>query len=266
MISRAELSLAGAHPVAISDVPLDAIPRYSLAGLFVTVSPHTDRQTHEELLAETFGSVDWLWSGDDEFRFGTDDQELKGFTLAVPEVGSPESWDPSSWLTTEPIRGSLRSLTSGTFDAKPTDMRWVSGTGEQLICASSDASPEPRDLLRLRVAPDMDFVFTGGTYAGWILNHPAAYLVHEWEPAPPYEEPVNLQHALRAYLSMFVEPKIGMMQDGDAGLLSELDSLLAQLETLPSDPRVTVIKNQLTDFRQDWYGVGDGGSGTGEST
>lgn len=58
---------------------------YSLSGGVVTASPHTDQASHEVLLSETFGSVDWLWSADDEFRFGKTEGELRGLMLAVPE-------------------------------------------------------------------------------------------------------------------------------------------------------------------------------------
>ncbi|MGH1555294.1 hypothetical protein ACRAWF_35985 [Streptomyces sp. L7] len=89
--ARTGLLLTDHHPVAVSGTPLPYRPRFTPLGGIVSVSPHTDQRSHESLLSETFGSVDWLSSANDEFRFGKADEELKGITLYVPDDAFPAS-------------------------------------------------------------------------------------------------------------------------------------------------------------------------------
>jgi hypothetical protein len=252
-VSRNELTLTDRHAVVASGPPLPFTPRFTPLGGIVSVSPHTDQRTHEELLSETFGSVDWLSSTNDEYRFGKSDRELKGFSLYVPEHALPVSRAPVSWLETPPIPGNLRSVASKNFDAPPTEFRWVSPDGDVLLCTFREATDAHQELLRLRAAPDFDLVFTDGEYAGWLLAHPAAHLASPGEPPPEDEPPAGLVQALRAFFDLFVEPGIDRMQDGDPALLGELNALLTRLEALPEDPRVAVLRNRVTEFREDWY-------------
>lgn len=252
-VSRTDLTLTDRHAVAASGPPLSFTPRFTPLGGIVSASPHTDQPTHEELLSKTFGSVDWLSSTNDEYRFGKSDRELKGLTLYVPEHAFPASRAPVSWLDTPPTPGNLRSLAAKNFDAPPTEFRWVSPDGTVLLCGYREATNAPRELLRLRVAPDLDLVFTDGEYAGWMLDHPAAHLASPGEPATEHEPPAGLVQALCVFFDLFVEPRIDRMQDGDSALLGELNALMTRLSVLPEDPRVVVLQNRVTQFREDWY-------------
>ncbi|MFF1477300.1 hypothetical protein ACFVYD_06935 [Streptomyces sp. NPDC058301] len=146
------------------------------------------------------------------------------------------------------------ALTQANFDAKPTSLRWVSESGDHLVCAHRRPPAPVHDILRLRIAPDLDLVFANHTYAGWILNSPADHLVHEWEPAPSTPAPDSTASVLRNYLTTVIEPKIDRMQDGDPTLLGELDTLLAHIAALPADPRRDVLHDQVIDLRENWYG------------
>ncbi|MFJ8213017.1 hypothetical protein [Streptomyces sp. NPDC096033] len=247
------LDLTADFAVTLTGQPLGHTPRYSLSGAYVTASPHTGRLGHEALLAETFGSVDWLWSGDDEFRFDKADRSLRGCTLTVPEE-APTGWDPSMWADVPPTPGSMMALAQVNFDAKPTSVRWVSDSGDQLVCAHHRAPAPVHDILRLRMAPDLDLIFEDGAYAGWILNHPADHLVREWEPAPSTPAPDSTKSVLRTYLTTIIEPKIDRMQDGDPSLLGELDVLLTRIAAIPADPRRDVLHDQVVGLREAWYG------------
>ncbi|WP_331447517.1 hypothetical protein [Streptomyces xanthochromogenes] len=247
------LALTDCLSVTVAGSPLAHSPGYSLPGGFVSVSPHTDQQTHESLLAETFGSVDWLWSGDDEIRFGKDDAMLRGFTLAVPECRAPDARDFTPWLSAPLAYGAFHSLSLENFDVRPTEIRWVDESAQHLICTFRDAEPGPHGLVRVRAAQSFDFVFASNAYIGWILTAPAEFLVREWEIPPPDRAPAGLAEALYTYLDTFVEPKIERMQDKDPTLLGQVDSLLTQLTLLPDDPRRDVIEEHVADFRSDWY-------------
>ncbi|MEU5438761.1 hypothetical protein AB0G73_36260 [Streptomyces sp. NPDC020719] len=247
------LDLAADFAVTLTDRPLAHAPRYSLSGAYVTASPHTGQPSHEVLLSETFGSVDWLWSGDDEFRFDKGDRSLRGCTLTVPEEAL-EGWDPHAWTDVPPTAGSMTALTEANFDAKPTSERWVSESGAHLVCAHRRPPAPVHDILRLRIAPDLDLVFADRAYVGWILNCPADHLVREWEPAPSAPAPASMASVLRNYLTTVIEPKIDRMQDGDPALLAELDTLLARIAALPADLRRDVLHDQVIDLRENWYG------------
>jgi len=251
--ARTDLLLPDHHPVAVSGTPLPYGPRFTPLGGIVSVSPHTDQRSHESLLSETFGSVDWLSSANDEFRFGKADEELKGITLSVPDEAFPASRAPVSWLDAPPVEGSLRSLRPENFDAPPTDLRWTGPGGDLLLCAYDNPSTAPRELLRLRVARDLDLVFADGGYAGWILTHPAAHLAHPGETPAEHEPPVALVRAMSVFFDLFVEPGIDRMQDGDPELLGEIDALLAGLAPLAADPRASVLRDRVAEFRENWF-------------
>ncbi|MEV0739227.1 hypothetical protein AB0I51_25565 [Streptomyces sp. NPDC050549] len=251
--ARTDLLLTDRHPVAVSGAPLPYRPRFTPLGGIVSVSPHTDQRSHESLLSETFGSVDWLSSANDEFRFGKADEELKGVTLHVPDEAFAASRAPVTWLDAPPVEGGLRSLVPENFDAPPAGLRWTSPSGDLLLCAYDDASTAPRELLRLRVARDLDLVFADGSYAGWMLAHPAAHLARPGETPAEHEPSAELVQALRVFFGLFVEPGIDRMQDGDPELLGELDALLAGLEPLTGDPRGSVLRDRVAEFRENWF-------------
>ncbi|WP_369187233.1 hypothetical protein [Streptomyces sp. R08] len=247
------LLLPDRHPVAVSGVPLPHRPRFTPLGGIVSVSPHADQRGHEALLSETFGSVDWLSSANDEFRFGKADEELKGITLSVPDDAFPASRAPVSWLDTPPTEGSLRSLRPENFDAPPATLRWTAPGGDLLLCAYDTPSAAPRELLRLRVARDLDLVFADGSYAGWILAHPAAHLAHPGGTPAEHEPPAELIRAMGVFFDLFVEPKIDHMQDGDPELLGEIDALLTGLAPLADDPGASVLRDRVAEFRESWF-------------
>ncbi|PJN10068.1 hypothetical protein CG723_20340 [Streptomyces sp. CB01635] len=228
--------------VTVHEPPLPLTPRFSLSGEYVTVSPHTDQPTHETLLSETFGSVDWLWSGDDEFRFAAADRGLRGVILTVPETlaTDAESDRMRSWGRAPRVPGNVRAVDSRHFDARPTRVRWVSETGDQVVCAyESGAGGASQDVLRLRSAPCFDLVFVDRALSGWILDRPADFLVQEWEYAPSRPAPDGVADVLRDCLGTFGEATIGRMQDGEAAAPEVLRSLRARAPTCRRTPVAT---------------------------
>ncbi|WP_406104650.1 hypothetical protein OG698_21000 [Streptomyces sp. NBC_01003] len=102
------------------------------------------QRTRETLLSETIGSVDWLWSGDDEFRFAVVDRGLRGVIPAVPEASAAdaESDRMRSRGRASHVPGNVREVDSRHFDARPTRVRWVSDTGDQTVCADESGGAE----------------------------------------------------------------------------------------------------------------------------
>ncbi|MEV6393619.1 hypothetical protein AB0M39_02370 [Streptomyces sp. NPDC051907] len=210
-----------------------------------------DQPSHERLRSETFGSIDWLWSGDDEFRFAKSDRALAGLVLKVPETESVLSFDP--WLNAHEQPGIIYALKPENFSAASTDIRQVSDDGTRLICAHQALATQAGEVRRLRINSSLAFVFVDQIYSGWILQDPVEYLVQEWEYSPIDVAPDSLRGLLKDYLTLIVEPKIDRMQDGDPELLTELENLIERCSAHPYDPRRDVLLDQAIDLRENWY-------------
>ena len=218
----------------------------------MTVGPHVDLASHERFLSETFGSTDWLWSGDDEFRFDKKTRDLAGVILATPEEGSSGGWSPAAWLDLPRISGGLRVDNDQNFDAMPMATRWVSDDGRWMICAATGSQTSGNALLRLSVADCLDFVFADGLLIGWILESPARFLVREWEKPPGGDCAPELETALRDFLVLLTEPNIEAMQDGDPLVHSSLADLRVRLTRIPEDPRRDVLIERIDGLTEEW--------------
>lgn len=227
-------------------------PRYSISGLFVAVGPHVDMASHEKLLSGTFGSTDWLWSGDDEFRFDKETRELSGVILTTPEEGPVGSWTPAAWLALPYVPGGLRAENTGNFDARPMATRWVSEDGGWMACATTVEATPSTALLRLRVAECLDFVFADGVLVGWILESPARFLVRKSDIPPENDCGHELNEALRDFLSILTEPNIEALQDGDPIVYSSLADLRMRLTLMPVDTRRDVLIERIDDLVEEW--------------
>jgi hypothetical protein len=225
-------------------------PRYSTSGLFVTVGPHVDQESHERFLSDTFGSTDWLWSGDDEFRFDKKTRTLKGVMLSTPEEAA--TGDRYSWINSPCIPGGLQAQRNANFDAGPMATRWVSADGSWMVCASKNEPRPESDFVRLRVADSLDLVFVDGLLAGWILESPANFLVRGWEDPPTGDCEAELSSALSDFLSILTEPNIEALQDGDPSVHSSLADLRHRLTSMQADSRRDVLVNQIDDLTTEW--------------
>ncbi len=243
--------------VVADSVPaqMESVPRFSLGGRFVVVSPYEDRWGREKFIGATFGSMDWLWEGDDEIRFDKETRDLAGVMVALPEEEDP-AWDGSAWLRLPQETAGARAGTVEDFSARPVDVRWVAPGAKALVCAYSAFTSDPSGLRRLRVAPGFDLVAAAdGTYAGWILESPADCVVEAFEDRTPGSAMEAFRAALAEFLDLFVEPRIDMMQDEDPALLVRLEALLARVSALPADPRHDAMRTWMLQVREDWYAI-----------
>ncbi len=238
--------------VEASGLMVRYLPRFWLNG--ITVSPHRDGKGRERLLSRTFGSVDWLWSGDDEVRFLSATGQLESFVLTAPEVATGTSCDPHPLLLAPCRASGLKAHCADNFGFEPMDARWVSDDGKHLVCVRQDHLSRMSSYRRLRVARDVDFIFGDGELCAWALHNPARYLVHRQEMPEDEPSPPGLHRALRNYLSLFVEPNIDAMQEGDPKILHDLERLQCQLRDVPQDPRRDVLISRVNSFCDEWYG------------
>ncbi|MEV6654244.1 hypothetical protein [Streptomyces sp. NPDC051219] len=241
---------------AVESIPrgLHLVPRYSVGGHFVVVSPYFDRHSRESFLGATFGSMDWLTEDDDEFRFDKRTRELAGVMVAVPQEADAE-WDGGAWLRLPREAAGVRAAAAENFSARPTTVRWVEHGATALVCAYPEFTRDARGLRRLGVAPGFDLVAGDRGYAGWILENPADCVVDAFEPAPQGPAPEGFREALAEFLDLFVEPRIEQMQDEDPGLKVRLDGLLERASSLDPDPRRDALREWLLQVREDWYGI-----------
>lgn len=233
---------------------LSCTPRLALDIPAVSTHLAADRCAHERLLRETFGSVDWLWSGDDEFRFKKKDKSIVSLTLRIPEDGLLPAGDPHKWLAAPTKPGGLRVFTEENFSVPPATTRWVSEEADWLACSLHPTPVRETSIKRLRVANDLDLVFEDDVYAGWVLENPANYLTRGIAVSPKEPAPTPLRLAFRDYMSFFVQSTYDLMAEEDAGALKELEALLARTVNLPEDPRQKALVDQIEDQRERWYG------------
>lgn len=231
---------------------LTPLPRFSLVD--VRVSPDTDHQAHEKLLSRTFGSVDWLWAGDDEMRFSKETKEIASIAFSAPEVEIGNDWNPHSIMTAERFSGGLLAERVENFALPPMTARWMSDDGKYIVYTNQDEVGMTKKYERIEIARDLDLVFKEGKFCAWILQNPANYIVDEREFPCASPAPSALSSALRDYLTLFVEPKIDAMADGDMRLFRKLGEILQTVIATPDDPRRDILISKIRSFSAEWYG------------
>ncbi|MCP9958345.1 hypothetical protein [Streptomyces sudanensis] len=249
-----QLQLGPETLVTLTEEELPCTPRLALDIPAVCVCPAIDRHAHERLLSETFGSMDWLWSGDDEFRFRKCDKKLSSLSLRVPEVEFATDREPYEWLTATPATGGLRALSAENFGIPPASTRWISEQADLLVCSLLPTPSQGPDIRRLKIAKHLDLVFERGMYAGWILEEPADHLTHGAEG--PSEQPTStpLRLLFRDFMRFFVQPTYDLMAEEDPDALKELETLRLRATGLPADPRQKALLSQIEDQQEKWYG------------
>lgn len=73
----------------LPDRQLERDPRWMLDGGTVLIGPYHSADEHDQHLAQTIGSTDWLWSGDDELRFDQETLLLQSVLLQLPDATLP---------------------------------------------------------------------------------------------------------------------------------------------------------------------------------
>ncbi|MFE4676348.1 hypothetical protein [Streptomyces sp. NPDC056721] len=70
-------SVGGTVSVETTGRPLRFTPRFDLPGQQLIVAGYADAREREKQLADTFGSMQWLWSENDFLRFDRDSRGLQ---------------------------------------------------------------------------------------------------------------------------------------------------------------------------------------------
>jgi hypothetical protein len=209
-------------------------PRWGI-GDSLMVGPYRNGDEHEHhVVSETIGSGLWYKPEDNEFRFDKNDLTLKSIWFPIPEENMDLKNLVELWTRQEPLVGTLR-LTSSEglegFSPEFADFRWFDPQGQMLACITKNALLETESRTRLRIASDVELMFTDNHLCGWILFQPLKYAVYGWENPHPLEfEDITLITVTHEYLRIASEDFIDQLLDKDPSVLQALLNLTQQLK------------------------------------
>jgi hypothetical protein len=248
------LGLSGGVVVESTATPLEHLPRLSMNGDFLLVGDYASATDREAAYAFTTGSQEWLWSGDDDFRFLSSTGELHSIQLKVPQV-RPEAAGPTApWGLLPVVSGGLRLVALRGFSRAPAVDCWISEDATTFSARYSAHAPDG-ELLRLRTAPSLDLIFSDGQLAGWLLEQPERYLVTGWEVRAESPPDPELASVLQGFLPYLAEPLVDQItDDADPQLLAELQALESQASSRAAvTGRADALAGAIRKLIEDWY-------------
>ncbi|MFJ3665754.1 hypothetical protein ACIPSE_04800 [Streptomyces sp. NPDC090106] len=230
------------------------IPRFVVSGALVMVGPYADSEQHEMHLLATCGAGNWQDSAEDEFRFGGVDRALSSMILQVPSGTKVIDEDCAGWLLTPYEEVGFRLSLTGDFTVPKCVTSLTTPTGDRLVCGISGfPSVGSESRRRLRVCRDLDLLFSGSRYVGWILSSPVEYMTSGWIVAESSSPDSELAEVLRDYLILNTEHFHETLEEGDAASGDALRQLMARIQT---DHGAVAGRRALRDCITeilDWY-------------
>ncbi|MQS39019.1 hypothetical protein FFZ77_26610 [Streptomyces katsurahamanus] len=168
--------------------PLGFSPRFDFSSLQVIVAGYTGPAEREQQLSHTFGSMQWLWSENEHFRFDQSSRELCSATFFVPPESAPAEVCRRAPEGPPSLPSGLRAATSADFDLPQAGVVCCTSEATELRCFRDlGALDGPLDA-RIGIAPDLDLLVREGAMVGWSLADPARYLTDGFaapEDGPP---------------------------------------------------------------------------------
>jgi hypothetical protein len=237
-------------------------PRWGVSGRSLKVGSYHNGDEHEHhIVAETIGSGLWYGPEDsNEFRFDENDLTLKSIWFPVPEENMDLGNLVDLWTRQEPLVGALR-LTSSEgsegFSPEFADFRWFDPQGRMLVCITKNALLETESRTRLRIATDVELMFTDNHLCGWILFQPLKYAVYGWEDPHPLEfaEDSTLTMATQEYLQIASKPFIDQLLDEDPEVLKALQNINQKLDKgITTGYQRKVLSESIERLIENFYG------------
>ncbi|MEU9115743.1 hypothetical protein AB0D04_29175 [Streptomyces sp. NPDC048483] len=244
----------------------------------MAIGGYAHQEERDTQLTHTFGSQQWLWSEEDDFRFHDSERSApsgpsdpsKPSKPSAPSAPSepPAPPDPSDrrleslyllipdepctvpeeacagWIRTTVVAGGLRAEVKKGFALETTTTRWLAPEARHMICLREQAphTPSPEEGgMRLRIAPDTDLLLADGKMAGWMLTNPARYLVKGWDRPADTPPAPGTSLLLAAYLAMTSWPAFEKILDGDGAACRELRALEERIRHQTGDPSRTAV-------------------------
>lgn len=212
----------GTAPAHIEvDTTVADVPTWSVQTL--NAGPPRSSPAYNQHVHDTVGSS-YDWS--DEIRFDKRTGRLASFVLKTPEAGTVAPEIAKSWLALRRQTGIpvLDDRENG-FHVDPLDLRYLSDDSSALVVTDAKLPVPDSSSLRLAVSNDVDLLFHGGRYRGWILENPLAHLVAEPGDESCGSDDPRLHELLRDYLDLVIEPNIARMSDQDPEIQRALQAL-----------------------------------------
>lgn len=245
--------LTDSATASVTQSPLDHTPRFSFSGPHVVVGPYSDADDRERDIADTFGSMQWLWSEVDDLRFLKSDRHLRSLVLHAPEVAPPDQAMSRSWTECPVVTGGLLAESESGFDLPQTVTRWCDPEGRQLVCLLESQEQSRGDRFRLRVAPGLDLLFQEHHLVGWMLNDPARYLTMSWESPESSPPEARIRSLLAECLALTSEPLVEDVMDGDESAWRRLREVADALHQEVSDRARAKILTYTIDHLIEFY-------------
>ena len=213
----------------------------------VVASPRRDSPEYDTLLAETFGSsADW----GDEFLFDTAGRRLRSLILTVPEREG-DSAELNLWKNAPSIAGSISPEREEAYGIDTMDARVLSSDGRILLCPlhhGAVSSP-----WRLALADDLNLLFDGEGYLGWMLTNALAHFgpwaTHALEAAlaEPDTAFIDAVHELHR---LVLPDSLNALFESEPSITERLQRLSSLVRTLPRCPRQETLLEKIENLQE----------------
>jgi len=244
--STAATIIADRHP--------QYIPRWSIRNGLVIVGGFHSRAEWEDSIRTSVGSADYNEMGHDEFRFRRTDLLLQGVRLFDNENDISMSDSSPWWQAVKPVSGLLRLTSSSPFVCQTSRQRWVASDGLAFACFYHLSTMDAKDGFRLRIAQDFDLLFAKGKLCGWMLSHPARYLVNSWADPYPDMPDAETVAVLHEYMTLVGDASFMSKVDSeDARVLEKLIGLHGRLASGVSTERRRLLQDYIADIVEKLY-------------
>ncbi|MFD7921628.1 hypothetical protein ACFV3R_20675 [Streptomyces sp. NPDC059740] len=224
------------------------MPNFSLGDLSISARRATDPEGRDTQSNDTFGSTDWLWSGDDEFRFSMDDKRLLRLRLSIPEEQASHCTRDAltTWRSAPIMSGSLVADSIEDFRCPPTTIHTITPLGDYLVCTQGGEAPQSGSL-RLNVAHNLDLLFRDAQLYGWAVHNPASLLgCHETTT------PTELDgRTLARFMQLTTGKPFERVQEGHESARKELRDFHAATDSSTSE-LVKMIHARVGEICEDW--------------
>jgi hypothetical protein len=218
----AKISIGDTMSAETTGNPLKYTPRFDLSGPQVIVAAYTNPEGRERQRASTFGSMQWLWSENDEFRFDQHTRELSSVTFFLPREAAPAQFRHRMPDGPQTLPGGLRADAAQDFALPQTTIFCCTPDGAELRCFRDSKALNRALNARIGIAPDVDLLVQDGAVASWSLTDPARYLTDGF--ADPEATPPSAATRLRLAecLDLISSPLVEEVMDQDADAWSRL--------------------------------------------
>jgi hypothetical protein len=208
---------------------LNEAPRWFFEHTII-VGPYRSMNEHETHIVRTVGSFDYFTRSADEIRFSEMDLVLESVWFRVPTKNVSGTLNPERWISVLPEEGILRLSSSQDFFFEPVDCLWTNSNSSYLLGLMDGWQDDFRNPIRLRIAKDIDLLFSNGAYCGWMLTDPIQYIVESFEFPQKDLYDKELPGLVSEYLKLVTDELAIRMEDGDVEARNELTLLRSKVE------------------------------------